>query len=90
MYGKIIDKTYVKKEKESGKLRMGGGSWSIPVRVLSRVNEVVYTTETAEYTISVDKALNNGYEIATKQGEQKLVVPVKQWEFRKVSTIGAI
>ena len=83
LVGKIIDGTYFKTEQESGRLRMHGGSWTIPTKILSKIRHVKYRTESAVYTISVNDALVYGHEMPTKQGEQKLVVPVKHWNCEK-------
>lgn len=69
-----------KKEKESGKLRMGGGSWTINMDKfdLDIVDEIHYITEQYVYVIQTNDAKWNGY-IKEFQGETKLVVAIKHW-----------
>ena len=83
MFGTIINDTYVKNEKEKSKLRMGGGSWSIPYELVSKskhlhVKDILYRTPKVLYTITIDSALSKGF-ILSLGGELKLVVPIKHW-----------
>tara|TARA_R110002020_G_scaffold320815_1_gene536708 strand:- start:2964 stop:3227 length:264 start_codon:yes stop_codon:yes gene_type:complete len=76
----IKDKTLTKYEKESGKLRMSGGCWTINLTKISleSFNKVVYITERYRYEIDKVWALENGF-IKYFGGEDKLVVPIKYW-----------
>lgn len=79
MRGNIVGDKYIKREKESEMLRMGGGSWTINLGwVGTTIKEVVYITERATYKIKLDNAMANGFE-RQFQGERKLVVPLKHW-----------
>lgn len=81
MRGTVKDGVYTKLEKESGKLRMSGGSWSINLQDidLNQIHKIVYQTEKSTYTISAQDAERHGWR--TKLGgELKLVVPLKYWE----------
>ena len=74
-------KIYSKKEKESGKLRLAGGSWSIN---LDKVNpqefeKIQYITESAFYEIDPATALTKGF-IRSFGGETKLIVPEQHWD----------
>lgn len=72
--------TYVKYEKESGKLRMSGGSWTINLDKinLDKVKIIRYITEKYNYQIKTDDATGKGY-IRNFRGENKLVVPIAEW-----------
>jgi hypothetical protein len=71
--------TLIKKEKETAKLRMAGGSWSINLDTLPElVSELKYITEKGTYTITRSKAFSVGFPVVLR-GEQKLVVPVVHW-----------
>lgn len=79
MRGTLQGTTYIKKEKESQKLRMGGGSWSINLEELPSGTRIIeYITPFCRYTISTEDAFMHGF---TKflGGERKLVVPIKCW-----------
>lgn len=86
MRGVLKNGIYTKTEKESGKLRMSGGSWSINLQDLdiSKADTIVYETETASYTISTNDARKYGFQIRLG-GELKLVIPVKYWERKEHS-----
>ena len=81
MYGQIEDRHYRKKEDESQKLRLGGGSWTINLDELKdkEIDEITLITRFYEYNISYAKAFTNGF-IRVLQGETKLVVPIKHWD----------
>ena len=71
--------TLVKREKESSKLRMAGGSWTINLDHLPElVQAFQYITDKCTYTIDRTKAFDVGW-ILVMQGERKLVVPVEHW-----------
>jgi len=73
-----------KYEKESSKLRIGGGSWTINLTEIGStyINTFIYETTKATYTISSALAVEKGWE-ATFKGERKLVVPIKHWEVKE-------
>jgi len=72
--------TYLKREQESQKLRIGGGSWSINLDELPpTAKQIKYITEEGTYQISVDDALAHGFE-RMLGGERKLVVPLGKWK----------
>ena len=79
-HGFIEDGIYYKKESEKMKLRMGNGSWTIPIQEIEGhgVDRVRYKTETNVYEIDYDDARCSGWE-ANFQGELKLIVPIKNW-----------
>jgi len=81
MHGQIVDRHYRKKEDESQKLRLGGGSWTINLDEIDgkEIDEITLITEKNEYNISYTKAFSNGF-IRILQGETKLVVPIKHWD----------
>lgn len=81
MRGVLKNGVFTKTEKESGKLRMSGGSWSINLQDLdiTRTDKIVYETESATYTISTTDALKYGWQMRLG-GELKLVIPIKHWE----------
>lgn len=80
MKGNIFDGTYHKHENEKDRLRIGGGSWSIPLDWIENkgVHTVRYTTDKAVYEIDLMKANVAGF-TRVLQGERKLIVPVKFW-----------
>ncbi len=80
MYGQIEDRHYRKKEDESQKLLIGGGSWTINLDELQdkEIDEITLITKDYEYNISYVKAFSKGF-IRVMQGETKLVVPIKHW-----------
>ena len=81
MKGYVSGKIYYKHEKEADKLRMGGGSWTINLSWIKMgVEEVCYITEIGEYRISFPDAVKFGFR-RIFQGEEKLVVPCKNWNF---------
>jgi hypothetical protein len=81
MKGTIFENTYTKNEKEKSRLRMGSGSWSIPLDWIEGkgVESICYITEKAKYEIDLQKALIAGW-VRNMQGERKLIVPIKFWE----------
>ena len=89
MRGKLICGTYVKHEKESARLRIGGGSWTIPVDDLEALGEraklIRYVTEAACYEIGYQEATARGFE-RVLGGERKLVVPVQYWKRQALET----
>ena len=82
-YGKIVGNTYIKKEDEKQKLRMGGGSWSINLAEISEiVKEIVFITSESKYRIDKEIAIAKGFirSMSTKGViEKKLIVPIKHW-----------
>lgn len=75
--------TFIKKEKESGKLRMGGGSWTINLSTLPQDFDLIkYITEAHQYEIKRQDAFSKGWIMRTKQNEEKLVVPIKFWSVK--------
>ena len=87
-YGKIVGNTYIKKEDEKQKLRMGGGSWSINLAEISEiVTEIVYITSESKYRIDKEIAFARGFELPMPTKgviEKKLIVPIKHWIKEKV------
>jgi hypothetical protein len=81
MRGWIIDNQYHKNEKETGKLRMCGGAWSINLGEITDqgVVDIIYHTEKARYSITYTKAQESGF-VRTFGGEPKLVVAEKYWQ----------
>ena len=59
----ITDQTLIKHEKETGKLRMNGGSWTVNLDKFPIVayNNIVYITEKYKYEIETTWALKNGF-----------------------------
>lgn len=84
-HGIVKDKTYYKREKESAKLRMAGGAWSINVSEVDflKVDNIYFLTEKQVYEISTDDATKHGF-FRNLGGEDKLVVPLKNWSIRDV------
>ena len=82
----INDDILYKYEKESGKLRLSGGSWTINLdkQSLDSINYIVYITSKFRYKISCEDALNKGY-IRNFRGENKLIVPFKHWRKYAIS-----
>lgn len=81
MIGKILGTTYVKREKETSILRMGGGSWTIKIDELEgrQVSLIRFITAVASYEITLEDAVANGFE-KILGGEAKLIVPVRHWK----------
>ena len=81
MRGIINDSWYLKKEKESGKLRMCGGSWTINLKEIDgrTIENIKYITEKNTYIINYYTAFSKGF-IKTFNGEDKLVVPIQHWD----------
>lgn len=82
MHGQIYNKrVYVKNEDEKEKLRIGGGSWTIKIDELTdEIELIVYITDKGKYGIKRARAEEKGF-VRTFNGEEKLVVPVKEWRF---------
>ena len=76
----IEDRVLYTKEKESGKLRMSGGSWTFNMDKfdLDIIDEIHYITEQYAYIIKTNDAKWNGF-IKEFQGENKLIIPIKHW-----------
>ena len=72
--------TYFKYEKESSKLRMGGGSWTIKPEKIQRpeIKKIVYITPSKRYTIDKDMIVSKAWKLNFK-GEDKFVVPLRYW-----------
>ena len=81
----ITDQTLIKHEKETGKLRMNGGSWTVNLDKFPIVayNNIVYITEKYKYEIETTWALKNGF-IKNFRGENKLIVPIKYWSKKAI------
>ena len=77
----IKDGVLTKYEKESSKLRMGGGSWTINLDKVSLdfLTKVVYITNRYKYSIHTVDALNKGW-IKILGGENKLIIPLRHWK----------
>lgn len=77
----ISNGVLVKYEKESSKLRLSGGSWTVNVDKfdLGLINRIVYITEGFRYDIDKDDAISSGY-FRNLGGENKLVVPIENWK----------
>lgn len=94
MRGVIKDGVYTKYEKESGKLRMAGGSWTVNLKevskedlIMRRVHTLVYVTEKKRYQIDSRLALDKGFNSPIKfGGEDKFIVPIKDgtWNITKI------
>ena len=84
-----MNKSYVKDgvlykyEKESGKLRLSGGSWTINLDIinLDEIHRFSYITGDYIYEIQKDDALSGGF-FRKFRGENKLVVPISKWKKR--------
>ena len=78
----VDDGVYYKIEHEKDRLKMGNGSWTIPVSIftMDNVKAYCYQTEKGQYTVSKRMAVTKGFE-RVFQGENKLVVPLKNWHF---------
>jgi hypothetical protein len=76
----IKEGTLTKYEKESGKLRMSGGCWTINMDKvkLESLQDIVYITERYKYEIPKQWAVKNGF-MQMLGGELKLIVPIKYW-----------
>lgn len=83
MRGWITDKTYRKNEQEDGKLKIGGGSWTINLQEIygKPINRIEYITPKAIYSIDYQEAVSVGF-VRTFQGEAKLIVPIKYWQVK--------
>ena len=84
MRGTLKDGIYYKLEKETGKLKMGGGAWTINLDEIANADIKVFcfVTGKARYTIDYDTAHSKGF-VRTFAGENKLVVPIKFWKVEK-------
>ena len=81
MYGIIDGDTYIKHEHERTKLRLAGGSWSLNMEELNNeVKNIIFSTDKGTYKIKYNKAKERGF-YRTFNGELKLVVPEKEWNF---------
>lgn len=79
MRGTLIDDCYTKREDESNKLRLGGGSWTINLDDLpDEAQTIVYKTVSGTYVIGRADAFTHGF-VRQLGGENKLVVPLKFW-----------
>lgn len=75
--------TYIKREKEDAKMRMGGGSWTINLMdVPGFITHFRYITEKYVYEITAVEAHFKGFE-RVMQGEPKLIVPIKYWTVKE-------
>ena len=84
-HGFIIDETYYKHEKESGKLRMCGGSWTINLKEINdSISLVKFKTEKAVYEIQLSLAERKGF-VRKFNGESKLIVPIEYWNKKKLN-----
>ena len=84
MYGIVKGDTYYKREHERTKLKMSGGACTINMaEVNDSVKNIDYKTDKGTYKIEYDKAVKKGF-YRSFQGETKLVVPEKEWEFEDV------
>jgi hypothetical protein len=83
-HGVFMGGTYTKREKESDKLRMGGGSWTINLDELPKnTQRVRYITEKATYEVEMGVALLQGFE-RVLGGERKLVLPISKWSVKEM------
>lgn len=81
-YSTKVGTKLVKKEKESGKLRMAGGSWTINLEELPElIDQIVYITPKHTYTINRADAFEYGF-VRYFAGEKKLVVPLNHWSIK--------
>ena len=82
----IINHVLHKYEKESSKLRMAGGSWTVNVDKfpLAKYHTIRYITRQYVYEIDSESALANGF-YKNLGGENKLVVPLKHWRKYAIS-----
>jgi hypothetical protein len=90
--GLVKKNTFVKFEKESAKMRMAGGSWTLNLDYLEKeygwsmdrasmedsIKQFKYITKRCTYTISAFDAVMGGF-VLNLRGENKLVVPIKLW-----------
>ena len=83
----ILDKGILTKHENDKKmLRKNDGSWTINMSKLwnhlGSIQKVIYITQSGKYEIDFTTALIHGVE-ETFNGERKLVVPVRLWNFTK-------
>lgn len=84
MKGIFQNGNYIKHEDEANRLRMGGGSWTINLDWLTQpVERIIYITDKARYEITYVDALKYGFP-RNFQGENKLVIPLKNWIITKL------
>ena len=83
MYGYIENRTYMKIENESQKLRMGGGCWTVNLSEISgkQIENIQYMTSKYTYSISLEDAMKKGF-IRNLGGELKLIIPIRCWEIK--------
>jgi len=81
----VEGETYCKREKESARVRFcDAWSFNLSEHDINRYKELKYVTEEATYTIPVEKALVKGFQRTTSAGEEKLFIPIKNWEVKDV------
>ena len=82
MHGIISNGNFIKFEKESQRLRIGGdgGSWTINIKEIAdkTINKFIYKTPKKTYEIESQIAYTKGF-IRRFGGEAKLIVPVRYW-----------
>ena len=80
----VVNGVFVKQERESGKLHISDGAWTINLKEydLKKALPVKYITETQIYEITGELAKERGF-IRTFGGEPKLVVSEKFWNKRR-------
>jgi len=76
----ITNRIYYKNEKESDKLKMSGGAWSINLStfVPQDIDKFIFITHRNTYEINRTDAFDYGF-VRVFQGESKLIVPLKKW-----------
>lgn len=76
----IEGNTLIKYEKETSKLRIGGGSWTVKDEFIKNesIQTLTYITRKFKYIIEKTDAIKNGF-YRTLGGELKLVVPINHW-----------
>jgi hypothetical protein len=91
MHGFIENKIYYKKEKESAKLRMNGGSWTLNLTEISQLinkhggypEKIRIITEKYVYEIDYVDAFRSDSFVKFLGGEMKLVIPIKSWKIKE-------
>jgi len=74
-------KTYCKKEKEKARVKFcNGWSFNMSENDITKFKKLKYITEEATYIIDVQGALTKGFSRPTKQGENKLYIPIKNFD----------
>ena len=91
MHGIINNLIYYKKEKESAKLRMNGGSWTINLAEINQLSKkhglpkkINIVTEKNIYEIDCVDAFKNNTFIKILGGEVKLIIPIKLWKIKEM------